>query len=286
MVSDMHVLLRHASTASCSSSSRTLLPALAAQLRHVDLHGGRAASKTGRRHGVRSPCTGRRARAALAGALTAAAASLVDAALRRPARHDRGRGRGDCRPRLGVARGARRPRRRDRSPTSGRSGSASRTSGVPLLGSRRSRGTAHRGRDAGVRRGHDDRHHPARGRHRGARHQHDQGLLRGAGDHRPHPAQRARPRGAPPRGAGRPTPPPASPRRHRPVRGRATGGHRSRAPRGRRHLASQVALAMVHRDAFEAGTLVAIGGLSGPPATVRELPLVPWMSSGIGPDDA
>jgi folate-binding protein YgfZ len=40
-------------------------------------------------------------------------------------------------------------------------------------------------------------------------------------------------------------------------------------------LGSRVALAMVHRDAFAPGTLVVAGGLTGEPATVRDLPLLP-----------
>jgi glycine cleavage system aminomethyltransferase T len=40
-------------------------------------------------------------------------------------------------------------------------------------------------------------------------------------------------------------------------------------------LGSRVALAMVHRDAFASGTLVVAGGLTGEPATVRDLPLLP-----------
>jgi folate-binding protein YgfZ len=40
-------------------------------------------------------------------------------------------------------------------------------------------------------------------------------------------------------------------------------------------LGSCVALAMVHRDAYAPGTLVVAGGLSGHPATVKDLPLVP-----------
>jgi len=39
-------------------------------------------------------------------------------------------------------------------------------------------------------------------------------------------------------------------------------------------LAAPIALAMVHRDAFEPGTVVAAGAVVGPPATVRALPLI------------
>jgi folate-binding protein YgfZ len=39
-------------------------------------------------------------------------------------------------------------------------------------------------------------------------------------------------------------------------------------------LAAPIALAMVHRDVFEPGTVVAAGVPAGPPATVRPLPLV------------
>jgi folate-binding protein YgfZ len=39
-------------------------------------------------------------------------------------------------------------------------------------------------------------------------------------------------------------------------------------------LGSSVALATVHRDQSEPGTLVAVGGPAGPSATVRELPLL------------
>jgi folate-binding protein YgfZ len=51
-------------------------------------------------------------------------------------------------------------------------------------------------------------------------------------------------------------------------------------------LGSRVALAMVHRDAFDAGMLVVLGGLSGPLATVRELPLVPRMPGALGSSGA
>jgi folate-binding protein YgfZ len=40
-------------------------------------------------------------------------------------------------------------------------------------------------------------------------------------------------------------------------------------------LGSRVALATIHRDAFAPGTLVVAGGLSGEPATVSDLPLLP-----------
>lgn len=39
-------------------------------------------------------------------------------------------------------------------------------------------------------------------------------------------------------------------------------------------LGAPIAMAMLHRDAFEPGTLVALGGPAGDAATVRELPLV------------
>jgi folate-binding protein YgfZ len=47
-------------------------------------------------------------------------------------------------------------------------------------------------------------------------------------------------------------------------------------------LGSHVALAMVHRDAFEPGTTVVIGGLPGSVAAVRQLPLLPHAAFKMG----